>query len=343
MALFLISFFVVRTAALTEEIATPIETAEVKRLDREISLNQNSAPASGVASPVDEAQIARRTFGMKLVNEDVTDEDLDSLSDLGITIIEGEWGMEDATPQQVLVLLDRVRARDMKLIMNFTDESAWGYGEEKKNTTKPVWQSEAVQSYVRALKNHPALYGYDISNEAGENLPHGDSVRITAEQMLAAANDVRTIDATHPILMRMHYWDRFDGDFTAANPFAAGIADIVMLNLYSNWTRDGMKPETPNMLFLSGQSLVDTVKAVDPHARVWIALAAFREQPYFLKPSAADLQRDIDATLSIKGIENISFFGFGPERYPNEGSGWDLTRDGKDLLEVMRNAIARSR
>ena len=201
---------------------------------------------------------------------------------------------------------------------------------------KPVWQKEKVQTYIHALGGHNAIYGYDISNEAGENLPGGDTQRITLAQMKEAAKNVREIDDTRPILMRMHYWDRFDGDFSDKNPFDSGIADIVMLNLYSNFTNDRQSALLPHMIKNSGQSLVNKIMGIDPNVRIWIALGAFRELPHFLAPTDDSLRRDIENTLLIEGVENIGFFGWGPERYPNEGIGWYLPRDGKSLIEVIK-------
>ncbi len=277
------------------------------------------------------------SWGMKLVNETVTDAELDTMQELGITILEGEWGMNDATVAEVLSLLDRVHARQMKMIMNFTDEAAWGYQSDGADLRQsaPVWQGEKVKPYVRQLSAHPALFGYDIVNEAGENLPNGDKFRITGAQMRQAASDIRSVDSVKPIVIRMHYWDEADGDFGPANPLPSGAADIVMLNLYSNYTKDGRRPLLPDMVRESGQKLVDKIKAANPDGEVWMSLAAFGEDPLFLQPKAADLDRDISAALLVKGISNISFFGWGPERYPTQGTGWYLPRDGRNLLEVI--------
>jgi len=294
------------------------------------------------AAATPEAPPKNAFWSMKLVNETVTDADLDAMESAGIGIIEGEWGMADATPQKVLALLDRANARGMKLIMNFTENSAWGYAYGEMGAHQaPQWQKAEVQAYVRAIMKHPALFGYDVSNEAGENLPNGGTFRITSAQMKEAADSVRAIDALRPILIRMHYWDRFDGDFTEKNPFTDGIADIVMLNLYSNWSADGAKVGIPNMISLSAQDLVDKIRGVDPDAKVWLALGAFRESPFFLRPSASDLARDIRSALTVKGVTSISFFGWGPERYPDEGPGWYLPRDGSDLVEVIKSFTTR--
>ncbi len=287
-----------------------------------------------VFSPVSSHQ-----WSMKLVNETVSDEDLARIHELGISVISGEWGMDDIGPAEVLGLLDRVQAHQLKIVINFSDGSAWGYAEDGSDTPdqKPVWQTEKVQLYLKQIKHHPAIYGYDISNEAGENLPNGQDIRITSAQLRGAAQDVRAIDPGRPISMRMHYWDAADTDFDWKNPFVSGVVDIVMLNLYSNYTQDGYSPALPTMIADTGQHLIDKIHAVDPYVRIWVALAAFREEPQFVTPSPADLQRDIKAALALKGVDNIGFFGWGPERFPTQGQGWYLPRDGAALLTTIHS------
>ncbi len=292
-------------------------------------INSTASNPASASTPI--------TWGMKLVNENVSDEDLDSLARLGIAVIEGEWGMDEATPAGALQLLDRVAERKMKLIVNFSDEAGWGYGSEEKTPLdqKPVWQRERVEGYIRLIKHHPAIFGYDISNEAGENLPNGIRYRITETSLKAAVVSVRNMDPTRPIIVRMHYWDKIDGDFTTANPFTSGIADIVILNLYSNYSEDQKTPLIKNMIRDFGKVLVGKIRAVDPKVKIWISLAAFRELPLFIKPTAENLTRDLTEALKINGISGISFFGWGPERYPDEPPGWYLPRDGTDLVQVF--------
>jgi len=305
------------------------------------SLGFSPRPAPRV-EPAQTEIASRPSYSLKLVNETVTDRDLTEIQKLGITIISGEWGIDDASPETILALLDRVATHRLKLIINFSDGAAWGYQEDGSDSLSkpPRWQGDRAQEYVQRIKHHPAIFGYDISNEGGENLPNGERFRLTVPQLQQAARDVRAIDPVRPIILRMHYWDNEDGDFTAQNPFAAGIADIVMLNLYSNYTENGRDPALPNIVPASGQLFIDKVKAIDPNVRIWLALAAFRESPQFLAPSAADLARDITAARTLVNVENIGFFGWGPERYPTAGKGWYLPHDGPTLLETIRSFTA---
>lgn len=278
--------------------------------------------------------------GMKLVNENVSDVELDQMKNLGITVIGGEWGMNDADPAAVRALLDRAANRGLKLIVNFSDEAAWEAAATGTDAAgKPEWQGERVKQYLGELGDHPAIYGFDISNEAGENLSNVGASRITIEQLRQATADVRGVNPNHPIIMRMHYWDDADGIFGPNNPFEAGIADIVNLNLYSNYTEDQKTPLLPHMIADRGQNMVDAIRAADPNVQVQVSLGAFQELPHFLKPTAADLRRDIEAARLLNGVSGISFLGWGPERYPDVGPGWSLTADGQDLLPIIDAAV----
>ena len=273
---------------------------------------------------------------MKLVDKTVTDADLDHIKELGFTVLNGEWGMDDVSPPEMLALLDRLQQRGLKFIVNFAEGAAWGYssGGSYAADQLPAWQAARVMRYIERIRHHPAIYAYDISNEAGENLPNGRHMRITLEQMRKAAADVRFIDKKRPILIRMRYRDEADGDFfSTQNPFGPGIADIVMLNLYSNYSVKGVRALLPNMVRDSAQKLVSKILAVDNRVRVWISLAAFRDMPHFLLPSIADIKRDVASAAVVNGVESIGFFGWGS---PDNRAGWYLPRESPGLLDFLR-------
>ena len=291
---------------------------------------QQLAAADGSATP-----LQGKLLHMKLVDIGITDSDLDRIRQLGFSVLNGEWGIGAITPPEMVAFLDRLQQRGLKFVVNLAEGAAWGYppGGSFDSEQPPVWQGELVKEYLERIRHHPAIYAYDISNEAGENLPNGARMRITLEQLYQAAADVRFIDGTRPILIRMHYWDDADGDFSWKNPFGPGIADIVMLNLYSNYSSDGIQALLPNMVRDSGQRLVNKILAVDHSVRVWISLAAFRDKPHFLKPTMADIRRDVLQAASLEGIDSIGFFGWGS---PQNGAGWYLPREGAGLLDFIR-------
>lgn len=282
-------------------------------------------------------------YVMKLVNETVSEADLDAMQRLGIEIVEGEWGMDEASIPEVRALLDRLNDRGMQLIVNFSDNAGWGYSGTWQATQAPEWQHDRVLAYVEALSGHPGVFGYDVCNEAGTNLPNGERYAITAAQMRKAADSVRSVDPAKPVLIRMHYWDEYDGDFTRDNPFEAGIADIVMLNLYSNYSHGGAVRATPDMISQSTVSLLRKIQDRDPDSEVWVSIAAFREDPHFLEPKPETFARELSYVRSLSAVSGIAFFGWGPERYPEAGHGWYLPRDGRDILRTIERVLQAER
>ena len=273
-----------------------------------------------------------RLLHMKLVDREISDSELKRIKGLGFSVLNGEWGMDAMPAEQLLALLDRMQAHGLRFIVNFSDGAAWGYapGVVPPPEQAPRWQGERVKAYLAQIVHHPAIYAYDISNEAGENLPNGARIRITLDQMRQAVKDVRAVDGKRPILVRMRYWDDEDGDFNWRNPFGPGIADIVMLNLYSNYSLDGERVLLPNMVGDSAQQLMNKILAVDGGVRIWISLATFADPPSFLKPAVTDVRRDTLSASALPEVESIGFFGWGsPSR------AWYLPRDGADLLGFL--------
>ena len=72
-----------------------------------------------------------------------------------------------------------------------------------------------MQNWIKAIKDHPAIYAWDICNEFGENLPSGAGMQnsdwpksmITTDQLRQARADVLAVDDTRPIHVRMYEWD----------------------------------------------------------------------------------------------------------------------------------------
>lgn len=277
------------------------------------------------------------TLAMKLVNEDVTDADLQQISNLGVTIVEGEWGISEASSEEVTALLDKLQAKNLKLLMNFSDGASWGYKEDGTDNSNlpPTWQAQKVKSFIEKIKNHPALFGYDIANESGENFPNSDQFRLTINDLKKAAETVRNIDPTKPIVIRLRYDDI--PIFFKTNAFADNIADIVMINIYSNYTEDGTTRAMPKMME-DAQAIVDSIKNIDSDIKIWIAVGTFKEQPLFIKPKSEWLSEDINIVKKIPDVTGLVFFGWGPERYPTQGQGWYLPRDGADLLTTIKES-----
>lgn len=304
--------------------------------------------ARGV-SPTGEAK--KIIWHMKGVDIDVSLEDMKRIKRAGIDVLTTEWGMEEEVTK-ARVFLDRAHTAGLKVVMDGGfSEAAWGFDVDKgiaKDQT-PVWQEARVKEWMNALKDHPAIFGWDISNEDGENFTNGYGSplwplksSLTIEQLRKASATVRATDPKHHVLLRMHYWDPSPNPFGPGNWFAKGIADIVMLNLYSNFAEDKKTPNLPNMIQEEGQRHVDDVLRIDPDAKIWIALAAFEGETgggYFLRPNVKDLRRDIRAVKKLSGVAGIGLLEWGPNLYTKPY--WYLPRSGRDLWRVIQREIKK--
>lgn len=299
----------------------------------------------------EESRMAGREIAgyMKGVEIEVSLEEMQEMRSAGITGITTEWGMEEDVAR-ARAFLDRAHTADLKVVMDGGfSEAAWGYDYDEgfSEDQLPVWQEDLVEEWVYALKDHPALFTWDISSEDGENFPNGagsslwpEKSSLTIEQLKTASATVRAVDPQHPILLRMHYWDPSPNPFGAGNWFADGIADIVMINLYSNYAEDHKTPNLPDMVREHGQRHIDEVRLVDPDATIWIAVAAFEAETgggYFLRPTASDLRRDIKAVKALSGISGIGFLEWGPNVWT--APFWYLPRDGEDLWQAIQEEI----
>lgn len=307
------------------------------------------ATQSAVASkPVPEPD---RVFGMKGVAIDLPQGDFDDMKKAGIDILATEWGMEEGV-DRTMVFLDKAHKAGLKVVMDGGFSArAWGFSNDDWDHLPagkwPVWQKHCVQTWVRALKSHPAIYAWDICNEFGENLPSGAGLKnsdwpesiITIQQIKQSKADVLEADPTRPIHVRMYEWDFED----TASPVNAlldnGIADIISLNLYSNYLDKG-KLQWPTVIADAGSDCVDEIKRKAPHTRVWISIAAFQYPKMFQRPIVAGLTRDIKNSAAIKNLDGITFFCWGPVSQWDVTCDWYLPVTGADLWRTIRLEIA---
>ncbi len=274
---------------------------------------------------------------IKDVPLNITDSELDQIKAWGFKVLLPEWGVADTDVKDVENLLDRLAVRDLKIVLDGGfSAGALGFqddGSDAENQ-KPVWQKDKITVWLNELKNHPAVYGWDISNEAGENVPNGDRFKISLLDLKNISREVRSLDKTHPILLRMHYWDEDDGDFGLDNPFDKDLVDIVILNLYSNYSEDGATALLPDMIADSGQILINKIRKIDPAVKIWLSLGAFAELPMFLQPTSVQLTIDHNAAAKLNSFESLGFFGWGE----SDGD-WYLPRDGQDIIKTIRKYI----
>ncbi len=307
-------------------------------------------PVDNNTLPVTSHQLV---YSMKGVGIDLPQSDFADMKNAGIEVLSTEWGMEQDI-DQVMKFLDQAQAAGLKVVMDGGfSYTAWGFTDEDWVSSpagkKPVWQKERVQKWINALKDHPAIYAWDICNEFGENLPSGAGMHgsdwpetmITLEQLKQARADVLEADNTRPIHLRTYEWESNDRTAFIRAVLNAKIADIVSLNLYSNYLDQG-KLQWPDVIADAGQRCVTEIKQRAPQTKVWLSIAAFEDDDIFQRPTTSSLARDINYAYQINGLDGISFFCWGPVNKWDEKNDWYLPRTSADLWSVIKEKIKKA-
>lgn len=273
----------------------------------------------------------------------LTEADFQNLVDHDIDLIEGNFDI-CAYDEDVEYFLDMSQKYGIKVVMNAgSGEAEWGYECDVNwpKDQKPVWLKAKVQAWVNKWKSYPAVYAWDTSNEAGLNFPNSNggkntSMYLTLDQLKTAYADVKAADPNHPVMIRMIGWVFYENDgdyfsYSKGNPYAVGVADIVMINAYSNV--DDYYPDfVPTVL----QKAHDAITAITPNVKFIVALGAWQDTDIFVKPPASHLQMDISA--AEKTLPNALAIGF--FKYGAENSEWympDATIGAPDLYNVIKN------
>jgi hypothetical protein len=291
-------------------------------------------------------------FGMKGVAIDLPQKDFNDMKKAGIEVLATEWGMEQDVAK-TRAFLDQAHKAGLKVVMDGGfSASAWGFSDDDWGNLpagkRPVWQKNRVQEWINALKDHPAILAWDICNEFGENLPSGAGVKnsdwpksmITIEQIKQAKADVLEADPTRPIHVRMYGWDVDKMPSHVSALLDNKIADIISLNLYSNYLSQG-KLQWPTVIEDAGAYFVDAIKQKSPGVKVWVSLAAFQYPPIFQRPTIDSLTRDIDNSAAIEKLDGITFFCWGPVNQWDDKCDWYLPATGADLWQTIQLKIAK--
>ena len=296
----------------------------------------------------------QRTFSMKGVGIDLPQQDFIAMKNAGIDVLATEWGMEEDV-SEARTFLDQAEAAGLKVVVDGGfSAGAWGFTdsdwEKLPKGKRPVWQKEKVQKWIRALKDHPAIMAWDICNEFGENLPSGAGAgcpdwpngRINTGQLKQAKADVLEVDPTRPIHARMYGWDIGDMPLHVSSLLENRIADIISLNLYSNYLAKG-KLQWPDVIKDGGAYFVDSIKTKAPGTKVWLSIGAFEYLKIFQRPTPAGLARDLKYALQINGLDGISFFCWGPVNQWDDRCSWYLPDTGADLWGIIQREIRQAR
>ncbi len=305
------------------------------------SEDQGNSGNNSTPNPLDQGSTETSIKMMKDVGEaymdkfGLSDSDFKMMKDAGINVIEGNFDI-CASDEDVQYFLDESAKFGMKVVMPAgSGEAEWSYECDKEpfpKTQKPVWNKDGVVAWINKWKSNPNIYAWDTSNEAGSVLPNPSPENmLTVDQLKQAYSDVKAADASHPVMIRMNGWYFYDYEsdfFRPGNPFDKGVADIVMVNAYSNvdeYFDDFVQTLTDRSL--------QSVHAIDPNASILVALGVWEEPPIWTMPTVEHLQKEINTLKGYNNILGIAYFKYGAK-----GSEWylpDATIGAPNLFNVI--------
>jgi len=263
-----------------------------------------------------------RTYAMYNVGIHIPINDFKVIAQIGIPILVPSWGMEQNS-LDIRDFLDKADVFGLKVVLDGGySAKAWGYDGlgPFPSDQVPELQTDIVQTFVNTFKSHPALYGWQICYAGGAFLPNGlgndlwpKKTAIKLEQLKELSDLVRQSDPYHPQIIHMIPWNdpTIEDPFGLDNPFEAGIVQYVILDLFSNYSSDGLTPDNPNFVSDIGKPESEVIVNKDPMINIWGVLASFQELPEYLLPSPDDLKRDFKAINLLPSLQNIGFFGWG--------------------------------
>lgn len=255
--------------------------------------------------------------------------DFEGIKSAGFDVIESTFDI-CADVEDVTRFLNRAHAAELKVILPAgSGEAEWGYecDESYGREQKPLWQSERVREWVLHFSSHPALFAWDTSNEAGGNFPN--EFMLTPQDLRRAYSDVKNADPKHPIMIRMNGWYFYDFDsdfFRTGNPFGSGVADIVMVNAYSN-----VEEYFPDFVSTVVSRARQSITELAPNTKLIVALGAWEEPPLWHKPPKEQFMLDYQAAKNIPQLQAIAIFKYGAEE-----SDWWMPQDYSALWEIFR-------
>lgn len=271
------------------------------------------------------------------------DEDFNQIKQAEISVIESDFDI-CAKDEDVQYFLDEAQKYELKVIMPAgAGEAEWGYECGKKDFPKdqrPVWQKDKVQAFINKWKNHPAVFAWDSSNEAGSVMPNASyynekngnvpaELYLNESQLHTAYADIKSVDSDHPIMIRMNGWFFYDFDdnfFRAGNPFAKDVADIVMINAYSN-----VEDYYDDFVKKVANRAISAITAIDPDTKFVISIGVWEEKPLWYLPSVDQLNTDIEQIQeSVETSVDLAFFKYGAK-----GSEWYLPESAPELWKKI--------
>ena len=188
---------------------------------------------------------------------------------------------------KVVQYLDQANARGWKVILYFTDTVIYPTGR--------VYPAK-VAAWVNQVKNHPALAGYLTVKEPSWN-------HITVGEMRSLRNAFRTAD---PNTAHRIYADFGDSPHfgTTANPWATGIADVLIMNWYPVRISKGYVPDAAKYF----PKVRRIVNSITPGAGLWVMAQTFGGSKFDQRmPSAAQLERQVVEAIRYAKVDGLVF------------------------------------
>jgi hypothetical protein len=197
-----------------------------------------------------------------------------------------------------LQYLDAAKACGLKVVLFFSTTTSGG----------KVYPSR-VGAFVRAVKNHPALYGYLSVKEPSW-------IGISGAEIRSLYRAFKAADPSHPVVALFGDIPHF-GD--AKNPYTTGMANIVMVDWYPVETARGGCASTGRSYVGGGAKWYSTkvrprVRARTPGVPIWVmvqthkylAPSCHKKQ----RPSWSQMLRQVREAFTYAGASGIAFHTF---------------------------------
>ena len=183
--------------------------------------------------------------------------------------------------------LDAAQKCGVKAVLSFSTTTSGG----------TVYPSR-VAALVRAVRNHPALFGYLSVKE-----PSWVGINATEIRSLYAA--FKAADPNHPVVALFGDIPHF-GD--TRNPYTTRMADIVMVDWYPVETASSGCSSSGTSYVTTGPKWYSTkvypkVHAVTPRAPIWVMVQTHK----YLAPSCHKKQRPTQALLNREVREALTY------------------------------------
>jgi hypothetical protein len=215
--------------------------------------------------------------------------------------------------------LDAAQHCGLKAVLHFSTTT----------TVTGVVYPSRVAPLVSAVKNHPALFGYLTVKEPSWT-------HISATEIRSLYSAFHKADPRHPVVALFGDIPHFGG---TANPYTAGMANIVMVDWYPVETANGGCSKTGSSYVPYGPKwystkVVPTVKAKTPGVPVWVMVQTHKYlAPTCHKkqrPTWTQLVREVKEALVYAHASGIAYHTFSNVNYQS-----DLRRDGPMVTEIQ--------